>query len=99
MLLLGVSGCRNRATSAGVAEIESASDNNALTLDAERREELGIVLCAVRSESVQSTLSAVGWLIDRPGTETIVRAPAAGFVLADADTQWPESGKDRKSVV
>lgn len=93
ILMLCISGCRNRDTSVGVAEIEPASNNNALTLDAERREELGIVLCDVRSESVQSTLSAVGWLIDCPGTETIVRAPAAGFVLADASTQWPESGQ------
>lgn len=77
----------------GVKETEPVNNNNGLMLDAERREELGIVLSPVRSESVQSTLSAVGWLICRPGTETIVRAPAAGFVVADANTQWPESGQ------
>lgn len=93
MLLLCISGCRNREKSVGVKETEPVNNNNGLMLDAERREELGIVLSPVRSESVQSTLSAVGWLICRPGTETIVRAPAAGFVVADANTQWPESGQ------
>lgn len=92
MLLLCVSGCRKRETIAGVADVESAGNNHGLTLDQDRREQLGIVLSPVRSESVRATQSAVGWLVNRPGIETIVRAPAAGFVLPDPNSRWPESG-------
>ena len=96
-LLLCVSGCRNRETIAGVADVEAASNNNGLTLDQDRREQLGILLSPVRSESVQATQSAVGWLVNRPGIETIVRAPTAGFVLPDPNSKWPESGDSMTS--
>ena len=93
MLSLCVTGCRDRETSTGVAEDEPGNDHAGLSLDTERRDEMGIVISPVRSESIRSMLSAVGWLINRPGTETTVRAPAAGFVLADPKTQWPDFGQ------
>ena len=94
LLLLCLNGCRSREENSVANEVDEPSkSSDRLILDADRRAALGIELSQVRSASVRSTISAVGWLINHPGTETTVRAPAAGFVVAHTNSPWPECGQ------
>ena len=60
----------------------------------EKQERLGIIVAPVHSKTVRATIPAVGWLAAPPATETIIRAPVAGFVMSHPNQKWPTLGEE-----
>lgn len=64
-----------------------------LTLSSDQRRQLGIQLSPVKSAKSVTSITRVGWFIAPPATEIILRAPVAGFVVADSKGNWPRIGE------
>ncbi len=92
--LIVTCGChRGEEPTDSLSQVEAATPG-ILQLDADAQERLGIVLAAVRSGTVGTTIPAVGWLEVPPAAETIIRAPVAGFAVSPSDQKWPILGQD-----
>lgn len=94
VVALGAMGCREPEPSTAAPADATSRPLGFVRLDQSQRERLGIELASVRSETIRNTIRGVGWFVAPPATETIIRAPVAGFVMAKANQNWPTLGQE-----
>lgn len=91
--LLAMCGC-HQTDEPGSPSVDSIPPTpGMIQLDTAKQERLGIVLTQVRGETIRTSVPAVGWLVAAPASETVIRAPVAGFVMAHPQQKWPTLGQ------
>jgi len=73
------------------APLQSAT--RGVALDSDRRERLGIQVSPVTRQEIVKSTRRVGWLVAPPASETVVRAPVAGFIATAPKVSWPQIGQ------
>lgn len=92
-LALSVIGCVRSEHETEAEATTKAVVADRLSLTAEDRERLGILVAPVTTASIRTTKSAVGWFETVPAREAIVKAPLDGFVLAAPERTFPRQGE------
>ena len=92
-LIISIGCHRGEEPTDSLSHVETATPG-ILQLDADAQKRLGIALASVRRETVCTTIPAIGWLEAPPASQTIIRAPVAGFAVMQSDQKWPVLGQE-----
>lgn len=94
IVVLGAAGCRNADQSVTPSADPVAKVPGFIRLDKSQQERLGIELSPVRLETIRAMMPSVGWFVATPASETIIRAPVAGFAMVKPRQAWPTLGQE-----
>jgi RND family efflux transporter MFP subunit len=92
-LALMLAGCeRLESQRAKDADRPAAAAGGLVRASAAAQQGIGLVVEKAARQQVAQSLSATGWLTVRPGSEVVVKSPAAGFILAPSGRGQLELG-------